>query len=261
MRILPLIFVVLVSFFFCTSDPSQNNSTSSISQDKKVFIGFLVNESVSTSDNGITLGSIDNLDIIYGFKKLKFNTRFESISFRNFDINDKYESKGIIIVSVHGLDISLFGNKDELILSFYNDKLYEIIIYGQLNYKYEQFTHSKSKNGEFNTTIGDLIGFYGKPTRTIPSNETSPDPDGMFWNNPEYEWETSKIRLNYKNSRMGFRTGQTTYDIRETSSVTYSLLENEKIITESIKSFDEYDELNKDKRRDEELEKSYRKKF
>jgi hypothetical protein len=235
MRIFPCIFLMSIILLSCNSNPKRNNSSFSKELDNKVLIDSLVINGVSNYDERLIMGDLKNLDIINGFRKLKFNTKFESINFKDSGIDNKYKSKNIIIVMVKGVDISFFGEGDDLELTFYNDKLSRItILNGRIN------PSSSDLMGKFNTQIDDLIRLFGEPTSRITDFHAMEDiiPD-IQNNEEEVEWSTNNVKMRFHRTWTLY-TGSFIPVLRgEYSQIYYSLIGNEKIITESLQFVDD----------------------
>ena len=264
MKYFELLLIISIVELSCNYAPSPNiNSinSSSLQGIEKVDLNSLVNDGISNNDDRITLGNVKNLDIIYGFRKLKLNTKLGSLSFRKYDINDKYKSKGILIVHIKDLDVKLFGDEDELLLTFYNNQLTKISIFSGFQYLREAKTYEI-----FNTSFQDLKEFFGPPTKNLDEREFAFFTQPEDRNNPlpiieSFEWRTKNVIMTYHSYLKIIQQGENKFLTEASSSISYSLLENEKILLNTIKSVNENNELLYIQQQKELQEQKFRKKF
>lgn len=264
-----LLDLFLVSAIACNNPPKNQNITPNrFDSPKKIELDSLISYGNNIKDDRIKLGNLYNLDVIYGFRGLKFKTDPDSIDFSNgAKFDNKYLSKGILILRDKNVNAYAFGNGDELELTFFRNKLSRI----QISNSRISETTSYKQQQQFNTQLEDLIDLFGTPTTKFPIIkgrfqkilEERDAKNGLSVFNTDVGWNARKVSLRYKRywKIETLELLPTDYLRYEDSKIYYSLNEYEKIIQESIKLID--DSLIKvhDKENMNEREKDLRKRF
>jgi len=246
-------FLVLLIFSSCNYSPPnvQINKTPEISQPEKVKFDSLISIGANKRDDRIKLGNIYNLDIMFGFRRLKFGTNIDSIDFYSGDYDFTYKTQNIILINSENQNLNVFDSGDKIKLTFYKSKLCQIQI---SNDKFSD-RNKWPPQRYFNTQLNDLTDLYGQPTRKFSSPIPQTDLEkrrarirkalekydidaGLTRYNTDVSWQSYKVALRFKQyyaiENLEFPPSMTALR-HESSSLCYTLLGYENIIQRSMR--------------------------
>ncbi len=246
------LFLVLLS---CNPKPTEKMIT--INETTKVLIDSLLDKNDNGSEENLELGSLDNLDIINGFRKLKLSLRFDSIDFKNSEIDTMYFRKGIIVVRINDFEPFLFGTGDDIELTFLNSKLTKIeISNGRYNSGsvFEPFEY-------FQTKLEDLIRLFGEPTSIIQNkHDYNRIIENQKENTDELEWVSKRVRMKFIHEWTTIKMDglfEIHYLHGENSKLIYSIKDSDLILNKYIKEVEDSLKSIESKKQEEELIKRF----
>ncbi len=247
-KIVFLLCFLILDISCNTPNPkNQINVLNELNGPKKVKLDSLIAYRKKATDENIKLGNLFNLDVIYGFRNLKFMTDLDSIDFgyvTNFD--NIYQSKGIVIAKIEHTNINTFRTGDRLELTFYKNKLVRIFISNS----------NSSGKGSFDrqepliTQLIDLEELFGNPTRI--NNPYYPYTGIMCLvkisdsisggSRSEVEWRANKVILRFQRYWITEKNTSSIgpdYVRMEDSNLLFTLIDYKNKIEESMKFIDD----------------------